>query len=266
MGVTRTAPAGLVDPRLGTTALYLLVAAVIVALLGRLVGRFVAPSVTSTSAGALLLVGGALLVTMPLLATGGIPVLPLGASEPIVMHLALAGALLWTLRLLARRGRLTGRVATWLGDGGTPWLPLREVAAPGVAAGLAMFVLLAPAGLVFHRLVPNVDRALLWVVMAALALPFFAAFEAIVRRGSTRASIGWGLLGRLVLLVVLVVGVTVGVLPFVIILVIPLLVLQYVFLEIFAATAYAAGRNPAVIAVVDAVFVAWLAVMLSPIG
>ena len=55
-------------------------------------------------------------------------------------------------------------------------------------------------------------------------------------------------------------------LPFVIILVIPLLVLQYVFLEIFAATAYSAGRNPAVIAVVDAVFVAWLAVMLSPIG
>lgn len=266
MGVTRSAPAGMHDPRLGTTLLYLLVAGLVIALLGLLVGRFVTPIASTTGAGSLLLVGGSLVVTMPLLATGGFPLLPLGASEPIIVHLALAAAVLWTLRLLVGRGTVTGRVARWLGDTATPWLPLRSVAVPGIAAGLAMFVLLAPAGVVFHRLVPTVDRLVLWIALTALALPFFAAFEAVVRRGTTGASIRRGLLGRLLLLGVLVVGVFAGVMPFVIILVVPLLVLQYVFLEIFAGAAYSVGRNPAVIAVVDAVFIAWLAVMLSPLG
>src|SRR5205823_6915114 len=144
---TRSTPAGLDDPRLGTTVLYLLTAALIIALLGMLIGRVVTPMSTSTSAGALLLVAGALVVTMPLLATGGLPLLPLGASEPVIVHLALAAAVLWTVRLLVSRGTITGRVAAWLGDGASPWLPLRSVAAPGIAAGVAMFVLLAPAGL-----------------------------------------------------------------------------------------------------------------------
>ena len=99
-----------------------------------------------------------------------------------------------------------------------------------------------------------------------MVLPFFAAFEAIVRRGSTVAAIGWGVLGRVLLLAALSIGVSLQVLPAVLALVIPILVLQYVILEIFAASCYATGRNTAVIAVVDAMFIAWLTIMLTPIG
>jgi hypothetical protein len=73
-------------------------------------------------------------------------------------------------------------------------------------------------------------------------------------------------LGRLILLVVLVAGLGAGVLPSVIGLVLPLLVVQYLVLEVFAATCYARGRNPAVVAVVESVFIAWVVVTLTPIG
>jgi hypothetical protein len=114
--------------------------------------------------------------------------------------------------------------------------------------------------------VPTPDRLVLWVIVTLMALPFFAAFEALVRRGGTWQAIGWGVLGRVLLLVVLFIGLGAGVLPSVIGLVLPLLVVQYLLLEVFAATCYARGRNPALIAVVESVFVAWLAVTLTPIG
>ena len=69
-----------------------------------------------------------------------------------------------------------------------------------------------------------------------------------------------------ILLAALFVGVGLQVLPGVLTLVLPILVLEYVVLEIFAATCYASGRNPALIAVVDSVFIAWLAVMFSRAG
>jgi dienelactone hydrolase len=256
--------AGRNDPRLGTTVIFLLVALGLVAFLGLVVGRTVQPVTSTATNGAWILLGGAVLLTMPLLATGGYNLLPLGPGQPLAVHLALAGGLLWLARFLVRRGAVTGAIARWIGDG--PWLPLRSVVGPGVAAGLVLFVLLTPVGLVFHRLVPDVERALLWVVVAALMLPFFAAFEALIRRGSTRAAIGRGVLGRLLLIAALVVGVGVQILPPVLGLVIPIIVLEYVILEIFAATSYASGRNPALVAVVDSVFIAWFIVMLTPIG
>ena len=172
--------------------------------------------------------------------------------------------MLWAVRLYVRRGVITGRVAKWIGDG--PWLPLRSVAGPGAAAALVTFLVLSPLEVVFHRLVPTWERLVLWVVMAALALPFFAAFEALVRRGGSWGAAAWGLLGRAILLLVLVVGVGLQVLPAIISLVLPILVLQYVILEVFADTCYATGRNPAVLAVVDAIFIAWMVTALTPVG
>jgi dienelactone hydrolase len=258
---TRT---GLQDPRLGTAVLYLLVAIALIGMLGLAVGRFVEPLPSTATAGAFVLLAGGLVVTMPLLSTGGYGILPIGAGQPVVVHLALAGGLLWATRLAAQRGVIAGRAVAWIGDG--PWLPLRSVALPGAAAAVAVFALLAPIGVVFHRLVPTTERLVLWILVAALALPFFAAFETFVRRGSTWRAVGLGVLGRLLLLMSLAVGVGLGVLPGVIALVMPLLVLQYVVLEVFAATCYATGRNPAVIAVVDSIFIAWFATTLTPIG
>ena len=159
---------------------------------------------------------------------------------------------------------MPGRVAGWIGDG--PWLPLRSVAGPGAAAALVTFLLLTPLEVVFHRLVPTWERLVLWAVVAVLALPFFAAFEALLRRGGTWAAAGWGALGRVILLLALLVGVRLNLLPGVITLVVPILVLQYLILEVFADTCFAAGRNPAVIAVVDSIFIAWMVTALTPIG
>jgi dienelactone hydrolase len=260
---------GIVDPRYGTALLYLIVALALVAMLGTVVGGL-APAGAQEDppgpvwAGFALLVG-ALFLTMPLLAVGGWDPLPLGAGQPIVVHLALAAALLWGVRALARRDQVPEPVGTWL-RGDRPWLSLPASGWVGLAAAGAIVTLLIPLSPVFHRLVPTPQRALYWVVMAGLALPFFAAFHALVRRRSGWWAVGIGVLGRVVLLLVLVVGLALEVLPTVISLVIPLLVLQYVLLELFAAGCWARSRNTTVVAVVDAVIVGWMAVMLTPVG
>ena len=130
---------------------------------------------------------------------------------------------------------------------------------------MALFLVLMPLGAVFHRLVPTPERFVLWVVAAALLLPFFSAFEAIVRRGGLWPSIGWGVLGRALLLAALVAGVAIHTLSPVIALVIPLVALLFVLLEVFAGAAYAVAPNPALIAVVDAVFIAWIATIAIPV-
>jgi hypothetical protein len=105
-----------------------------------------------------------------------------------------------------------------------------------------------------------------WAIVAIIALPFFTAFEALVRRGGTWQAIGWGVLGRVILLLATVIGLGAGVLPPVLGLVIPLLAAQFALLEVFAATCYAKGRNPSVIAVTESIFLAWVAVTFTPIG
>ncbi|MGH9084275.1 MAG: alpha/beta hydrolase family protein [Acidimicrobiales bacterium] len=265
MGIERAGePPGLADPRLAVAARSLALTVVVVGLLGLLVARFVEPAESSGGPGGLLLIAGALVLTYPIMATGGVNVLPLGAGQPVISQLALAAGLLWGLRVMVQREVITGPVASWIGT--DPWLSLRTVVGPGLAAGAAVFVLFLPLGGVIHRLVPTPERLVLWIIVTAMALPFFAAFEALVRRGGTWAALGWGLLGRLVLLLALVVGLGMGVLPPVIGLVVPLLVGQYVLLEVFAATCYARGRNPAVIAVTESVVIAWIVVTLTPIG
>lgn len=46
----------------------------------------------------------------------------------------------------------------------------------------------------------------------------------------------------------------------------PLLVVQFLLLEVFAATSYGRGRNPALIAVTESALIAWIVVTLTPIG
>jgi dienelactone hydrolase len=271
LGVERAAgdTPGVDDPRMKTAGLYLLVALALIAMLGSLVGRVAPAGPAADQPGPYLsgvaLVGGALLVTMPVLAQGQWDLLPLGAGEPIVMHLGLAGALLWALRALARRGVVTGPVGRWL-DSDRPWLSLRTGGWTGLAAAGVVVAMLLPLGPVFHRMVPTPQRALYWVVMAAVALPFFAAFHALIRRGTGAMTVVSGVIGRVLLLVLLVLGVAIGVLPFVILLVLPLLILQYIVLELFAATCYLASRNITVVALVDAIIVGWLTVTFTPVG
>jgi dienelactone hydrolase len=270
MGIERSGPApGMDDPRYRTGALYLLVALALIGMLGLAMGQAVpAPAAAGDprsrpSSLGFLLPLGALVLTMPLLSAGGFDLLPLGAGQPIAMHLGLAGALLWGGRALARRDQIGGTTGGLLAEG--QWLPLRGALVPGLAAAGAIVALLLPLAPLFHRMVPSPARALYWLVLSAVALPFFAAYEALTRRGRNGTAIAAGIGGKVLLLVVMFVGVGLGLLPFVIGLVAPLLILQYVLLELFASTAFARGRNTAVIAVVEAVLVGFVVATLSPV-
>jgi dienelactone hydrolase len=271
LDVHRAGPTpGLVDPRFATAGLYLLVALGLIALLGLAVGQTVpAPANGASprsrpSGRGFAVVTATVVVLMPLLTVGGFDLLPLGAGQPIVMLFALAGAALWGGRALAQRGQLGGATGALLAEG--QWLPFRTVVWPGLASAGVIVALLLPLAPVFHRMVPTPARGVYWLLLSAAALPFFAAFEALTRRGRGASATLAGIGGKLLLLLVIYVGALVGLLPFVILLLATVLALQYVLLEVFAATAFARGRNTALIAVVEAVLVAFAVVTLTPVG
>ncbi|MDQ2649392.1 MAG: alpha/beta fold hydrolase [Actinomycetota bacterium] len=259
------------DPRFKTAGLYLLWTLGLLAVAGLLFGRLVpageADEGAAQTAGAwtgFVLVAAALLLTLPFLGVAPIDPVPLGPGLPVAVSFALASGLLWGLRALAQAGEVDVRLAGWVGD--RRWLPTGRELAVGLAGGATVFVLLLPLAGVFHRLVPTPTRLVYWMLVTLLVLPFFAAFEALIRRGSpVRAEIQ-AVLGRVVLLLVLLAGVQASVLPSVLGLVLPVLVGQYVIVEFFAAGAYARGRSTALIAVVDAFVVGWLVVTLTPVG
>lgn len=270
LGVDRDGPApGLDDPRMKTATLYLVVVLGLIALLGLAVGQAVpVPAATGRRPGStwwsFAVPAGALIITMPLLAIGGFDLLPLGAGQQIVMHLALTAAVLWGARALARRGQIQGELGAWLADG--QWVQLRSAGPAALASAGVIVALLLPMAGVFHRMVPTAERAVYWVVLSAFAAPFFLAFEALVRRGTTVRANLLGALGKVMLLLLMFAGVGVGMLPGVLGLIITLLVLQYVLLEVFAGTVYARGRNTSVIAITEAILIAYVAVTLTPVA
>ncbi len=81
---------GIEDPRYGTALLYLIVAFALVAMLGTVVGRAApagpAGDPPGPAWGGFALLIGALVVTMPVLSAGSFDLLPLGAGQPIIMH------------------------------------------------------------------------------------------------------------------------------------------------------------------------------------
>jgi hypothetical protein len=200
----------------------------------------------------------ALFVTMPLLATGSpASFLPLLTGDAQYGYYAVAGLALFVARWLGVR-----RVAE-----GPSWLPERFGPTLGAAAvGMAaVYVLMNPISTVFHRLVPTPERLVIWIIGSALMAPLFLAAESLIRRGSLRASIGLGAASRVMTLIVLSIGIRLGLLPGVLSLILPILLVIFVFVEVFAAGVYWKSRNVALIALVEALWIAWLASIAGPI-
>ncbi len=255
----RTAPIELADPRgvwvqlSGIILLFLLVA------VGRIAGDL-APTWIRRPAGAeawlsLVAVAAALLIAMPFVAAmppAGF--IPLEVANVLVSWFLVAGAIL--LVGLALTGRLD-------------WSTLAENRLATLFAALvgflAIYLMRAPAGVVLHRLVPTPERLIALIVCAALMLPFFLAFELLLRRGGIVTSTAIGLSGRVVTLALIWIGVIAGVLPFVVMLILPVLVMLFVAMEIFAAAAYSASANLLMIAVVESMWLAWVVAVLMPI-
>lgn len=218
---------------------------------GRLVPRRERPSAEGRWQG-LALVAAALVLVMPLLATGTPAVLvPLEVGDAITGLLALAGLLLLAFLQLRRPALLAGLLAR----------PLPTLWGAGLAL-VAIFVLMQPLGAGLHRLTLTPERTVAWALMTLGILPFALAFNLLLRRGPTVGAALAALCGRAVLLLVMVAGIGLGVLPSVLGFILPSLVAVALAFEILAAAAYAASGNVLAVAIIDA---AWLALVTAAI-
>ena len=246
------------DPRMA--AVLLIAAALLCVLpgLGQVVGRLVPampePPARSPALGLLTLVA-ALAATMPLLAVGAPGVLlSVEVGDVVVSHFALCGIAL--LILLALRERVpTAAVAA---------NPLPTILGAAVAV-IAVFVLVVPLGVVVHRLTLTPERMLVFVLTGLAMLPFAVAFQLLLRVGRPLVASLTAIGGRALALLVLFADVRIGVMPGVVMFMLPSLVLALCFIELLAAPIYAASRNVAAIALIDAAWVALIVAAVMPV-
>lgn len=270
LAIDRQVTHGRVDARLGTAALYLLVLLVMLAGVGLLAARFVQPLEEVPRPGAW---GGLLVITVAMIAAapfvsgpppGGF--VELRAGDSLQSFFVVAGALMLLLRAAVARQWVPAIPERWVGRGLDVGKTVRPAILPALLTVAAVYVLMLPLSPVFHRLVPTPERLLTVPVMAALTLPFTVAFHTLIRRGSVLASTLMSILGRLVILLLLFVLAGAGVLPFVVVVIIPFLAAIFVLVEVVSASIYAGSRNVAVIALVEAAWLGWIAAVTMPIG
>ena len=258
-GTSRTADITLSDPRLRVVSIAGILFLILLIPIGRIAGR-IATQWVERPAGdegwiGLAILAGALIAVMPLVAND-LPAsflsLVLGDSE--VSWLAAAGIVL--LAVLAIRGRLE-----WLRFG-TSTLPTLLAAALAIAA---IYVCQNSYSVTFHRLAFTPERLLAWILAAAITLPFWLGFEFLVRRGGVVMSTVLGSSGRAIILILLLGGVMVGVFSRFLFLIIPIVGLQFIALEILAASAYSTSRNLFLIALIESAWFASLLAATNPI-
>jgi len=255
----RTARITLADRRVRVAGIAQILFLILLVPIGRIAGS-VATEWAERPAGAqawigLAILAGALVAVMPLVAND-LPAaflsLVIGDSE--VSWLASAG--LAAIAVLLIRGRL-GQVR--FGAGTLPTM---------LAAALAMgtiYVCQNSYTVTFHRLAFTPERLLAWIFAVAMTLPFWLGFEFLVRRGGVLVSTLFGSLGRVIIVVLLFAGVMIGIFPRVLFLIVPIIALQFVALEILAASAYSTSRNLFLIALIESAWFAWLLAAANPI-
>jgi hypothetical protein len=192
---------------------------------------------------------------MPLLALGAPGgVLSVEVGDVIVSHFALCGIALLTLLWLRERIPTAAFFAN----------PLATVLGASVAI-IAVFALTVPLGAVVHRLTLTPERALVFLLSTLGLLPFAVAFQLHLRCGRPLVASLTSIGGRVLVLLVLFAGVQVGVMPRVVTLMLPALALAFCFIELLAASVYAASRNAAAIALIDAAWVALIVAATMPV-
>ncbi len=246
------------DPRLRAAGVGMLAFLALLPGLGAVVGRLaprLAERPRSGAARRFALLGFALFVTLPLVAVGGVErIVPLVVANTVVVHLFAAGVGLLVLRVLDERAPGSA-LRAGLGDS------LVAAGAGLVAVGL----LLTPLAIVLHGLGLTPERAAVAVGVTVLLLPFQLVFHDLLRRGGTLSATIASSLGRVLVLVVLVVAVQAGVLSGVVMLMLPVLVLLFVLFEVLSTAIYAASRNHAVPALVEAAWLGWVFAAVLPI-
>jgi dienelactone hydrolase len=258
LGTARTGAIDLKDPRRGAARFALLMFVFVLVPLGRICGSM-APSWAEERPGpsawiGLLIVGGALLAAMPFAAEDPASFVPIIVGSIQISWFAVAGLI------------TVGAIALSYPQ---EWYRVREGAGAALVAGALGFavayvcqVAMSP---LLHLLSLSPERLMVMAMGALLMFPFWIGFELLVRRGSLAMSTMWASLGRILIMVMMVVGVTLDVLPGVLMLILPIIVIAFVMIEIFAASAYSTSRNLILIATFETLWWAWMLAASSPI-
>jgi dienelactone hydrolase len=257
-GIHRTQPADLKDTRRTTALVALGLFLLLLAVTGWLTGGFAEiwpPRGADGIWHGFGLLIAALLIAMPLAGIAPLAgVLSMPVTDEVVSWFFIAGlimlAILWKwhapeTRAMLARPRATLIVAT-------------------IAFGLIV-ALNMPLTVTQHRMALTPERSCMALIAALLLLPFFYGFELIVRRGRGWQPIVFGALGRIIIVAMIALAVWFAAMPFVLGLLIGVLVIQFIFYEIFANAAYRASGNLALIAIVESAWMAWLLAALMPI-
>jgi dienelactone hydrolase len=245
------------EPRLRAVLIALLALPFVLAGLGAVIAQVVPAVGTPKSRNpvtALAILAAALLFTMPLLAADTpASFLSVEVGDVVASHFALAGVAL--LVWLAARGQT---------DLALFREPLRLALGAGLGA-LSVYVLMLPIGAVVHRMTLTPERLLVLAAASAVVLPFTLAFQLLLRHGAPRRATLTCALGRVLVLAMLGIGVATGLLSFVVLLMLPALTLVFVLMEILASSLYAASRNLAAVALIDAMWLGFTIAAVMPI-
>jgi dienelactone hydrolase len=258
VGVARTGAIENKDPRRATARFALLVFVILLVPLGRVCGSMVAswPEERPGPSGwiGLLILGGALLASMPLAAADPASFVPIIIGSIQISWFAVAGLI------------MVGVLALWQLH---EWDSVRDGVGAAMLAGAAGFavayVCQVAMSVMLHHLSLSPERLTVMAMATVLMFPFWMGFELLMRRGGLVISTVWGSLGRILILVMMVVGVSLNVLPFVLMLVLPIIGIGFVMMEIFAASAYSVSRNLTLIAFAESLWFAWMIAAASPI-
>lgn len=246
------------DPRLGVSRIALLLFLILLVPIGRVCGAMV-PSWTERPGGAQAWAG------LAVLAAAMFITMPLAAAPPAVFLSLVVGDLQVSWFLLAGLLILAGLTFSNHLD----WLAIRDgshgLAFAAIIGIAATYVPQLPLQVTFHNLALTPERLVAAVIATVLLLPFWLAFELMLRRGSVVMSTVVAALGRVLILVLIWAGVMLRVVPFVVILILPILAIIFITFEIFAASAYATSRNLVLIAIVESVWFAWTIAATNPI-
>ncbi|MFP8874693.1 MAG: hypothetical protein VCB42_09255 [Myxococcota bacterium] len=257
-GVERAAAAPVVDARLEALGLGFLALLLVMPGIGGLVGRLsphVAERPASGAFGRLAIFGAVLLFTLPLVALGEPGVLlGLAVADGVVAQFFYAGVILLAGLALGNRLGLAARVGRW-----------NLAVAAAVVGMLAIYALLTPLGVAFHRMSLTPERALLGLLAALALFPFTLASNSLLRRGSAWVATLTVLLGRALLVVVLGIGIAMEIVPGVVALMLPMLAGFFVFFELVGVPVYVGSRNVVTVALLEALWLAWIFAAILPV-
>jgi dienelactone hydrolase len=254
-GMNRNQPVISADPRMAASLVAFLLFLVLLVPIGRVSASIAGTRDAVDGSGwlGLLILAAALLAAMPLTSLNPAVFVSLVVGDVQVSWLLVAGIIM---------------IAGLVFSGRIEWDRFGNIAGPLFAAAIlfvtvyACQVAMSP---VFHVLTFTPERAAAWALIALLQLPFWAAFEFLIRRGGVLMSTVKASLGRVLIIVLMILGMSAGVLPQVLGLVLPIVVIIFVMIEIFAASAYSASRNVMFIALAESAWFAWTIAATNPV-